>query len=380
MRGAMPLHAIRAAVLFVILAFIPDSLLRGGPQLPQLPEPLHEPDRNALTPVWEIPFEDSAIPWVTSAGSSAIVSSRKGTLLACDPNGTVLWRRSLETPLSAPPVEAGDRLAALGDDGQMRFLEASTGTVAATVGPFGPRSHLSAVERGLVVADPAGMITLLDPSDGRRLWETPLDDSPSVPVTECAGMLLAGSAQGSLIALTPGTGRVMWTRAVGESITTPAGCWKRQAYVGSADNRIHAFKISPRRGNPIWSYATGGDVAGRPFTYGGRVYFFSYDTYLYALQVDNGHLAWKVRLGRRPRASSVLMGSLLVVAPLNTERLETFRLPEGTQGSAWALPAGQGRFVAAPAAAGGRIVAAAASYGEESARIIGLAPGPPAAP
>ena len=361
-----------AAALLLILSVGPGSL---SLESPQLPEALHEPGRDALTPVWEIPFEESAIPWVTSARDFAIVSSLKGTLVACDPNGTVVWRRSLDTALSAPPVEAGERIAALGDDGQVRFLDASTGSVTSTAGPFGPRSYLSAVKGGLAVADPAGIVTLLDPSDGRRVWETRLDEAPSVPVAECGGAMLAGSAQGSLFGLEPETGSVMWTRAIGESITTPAGCWRRQAYVGSADNRIHALKISRRRGNPVWSYTTGGDLAGRPFTYGGRVYFFSYDTYLYALQADNGHLAWKVRLGRRPRASSVLMGSLLVVAPLNTERLETFRLPEGTQGSAWALPAGQGRFVAAPAAAGGRIVAAAASYGEESARIIGLAPG-----
>src|SRR5262249_9522208 len=97
---------------------------------------------------------------------------------------------------------------------------------------------------------------------------------------------------------------------------------------------------------------------------------------LYALQADNGHLSWKVRLGRRPQAESVLVGPVLVVAALNAERMETFKLPDGSQGASLSLPAGEGRFVSPPAAVGRRIAIAAAAYGGQSARVLGVDPIP----
>ena len=65
----------------------------------------------------------------------------------------------------------------------------------------------------------------------------------------------------------------------------------------------------------------------------------------------------------------------LLIAPLNTERLEVFHLPGGAQAGHLALSGGNERFVTPPARAGVMVVIAAARYGEESARIIGLNPG-----
>jgi len=205
------------------------------------------------------------------------------------------------------------------------------------------------------------------------LWETRVEQTPSTAATQCGEVLLIGTAEGDLIALAAGDGRLVWRRSFGAAITTQAACEGNRAWVGSADNELYALKLRKKRCRIRWAYRTGGDLAGRPMLFDGRLLFLSYDTYLYAVEADNGHLSWKVRLGRRPRSEGVLLGDLLVLAPLNAERMEMFQLPGGTQAGGPTLPSGKDRFVTAPALAGTTIVIAAARYGEETARVIGLA-------
>jgi hypothetical protein len=358
------------------------ALFAAGPEHPAAAGPLtglppQTPSTAPLAAAWEVPVEGTSVPYVAGMDDRVVVADREGRLAAYGTDGTPQWTRALGTPLAAAPLAVGTRLAALGKEGTIFLVDAATGEVSGRAGPFGSGSFLSRVSGGLAVADPAGTITLLDTASGSPLWSRSIVDAPSAPAGECDGVVLAGTTQGSIAALKPDTGALLWRRRLAQAtITTTPGCNERMAYAGSADNRLHAFKIGRRRANPTWSYNTGGDIVGTPFLYGGRVLFFSYDTYLYALEADNGHLAWKVRLGRRPQPQSVVMGNVLVVAPLNTEKLETFQLPAGTQGPSLSLPAGQGRFVSPPAAAGSRVVIAAAAYGQESARVIAVDPVP----
>jgi outer membrane protein assembly factor BamB len=228
------------------------------------------------------------------------------------------------------------------------------------------------VPAGVVIAHPSGSIRLLSAQRKALLWETRVEHVPSAPAAQCGDILLIGTAAGDLLALAAGDGRMVWRRSFGAAITTQPACEGNRAWVGSADNELYALKLKRKRCGIRWAYRTGGDLAGRPVLFDGKLLFLSYDTYLYAVEADNGHLSWKVRLGRRPRAEGVLMGDLLVLAPLNAERLEVFHLPGGTQAGGPSLPSGKDRFVTAPALAGGIIVIAAARYGEETARVIAL--------
>jgi hypothetical protein len=145
--------------------------------------------------------------------------------------------------------------------------------------------------------------------------------------------------------------------------------------VGTEDNRLYAVKLKEKKTERLWSFLTGGDIAGRPLLHGDQLLFQSYDTYLYALEPENGHLAWRVHIGRRPRQEGILLEDRLLMAPLNTERLEVFSLPDGAREAPYSLQEDTERFVSAPVRAGNLIVIAAARYGESSSRIIGIASG-----
>jgi outer membrane protein assembly factor BamB len=370
------------------------SASRGFAWLPPEPGP---PAAVTLAPLWEVPVPDTPAPYLLGLDDSFVVATPSGrvSLFGID-GGPPRWQIELGAKITASPVKDGGALVVPIAGGGIVLIDASSGQVtgripaATTPGveaapPDSGPPILSAVPAGVVIAHPTGSIRLLSAERKAVLWEARVEGAPLVPAAQCGEILLIGTAAGNLIALAAGDGRTVWRRAFGAAITTQPACEGNRAWVGSADNELHALKLKRKRCGIRWSYRTGGDLAGRPVLFDGTLLFLSYDTYLYAVEAGNGHLAWKVRLGRRPRAGVVLMGDLLVLAPLNAERLEVFHLPGGTQAGGPSLPTGADRFVTAPALAGRVIVIAAARYGEETARVIGLGAvasekSPPASP
>jgi len=357
------------------------SASRGLGGLPPAPGP---PAAVTLAPLWEVPVPDTPVPYLLGLDDSFVVATPSGrvSLFGID-GGPPRWQMELGAKITASPVKDGGALVVPIAGGGIVLIDASSGQVTGRI-PAAPTPGveatpadsdppiLSAVPAGVVIAHPAGSIRLLSAERKEMVWETRVEHAFSAPAAQCGEILLIGTAAGDLIAFAAADGRLVWRRSFGAAITTQASCEGNRAWVGSADNELHALKLKRKRCGIRWAYRTGGDLAGRPLLFDGKLLFLSYDTYLYAVEAGNGHLAWKVRLGRRPRAEGVLMGDLLVLAPLNAERLEVFHLPGGTQAGGPSLPTGADRFVTAPALAGRVIVIAAARYGEEAARVIGL--------
>ena len=345
----------------------------------------------SLLPAWEVAVPDSSAPYIVGTDDTLIVATPEGRLAAHDQQGREIWQVTLDSGIVAPPVGGAGRLIIPTEAAVLLLLETSTGrrigdvsrSTVPPVGSAGPepvdsRVTVSLAPSGIVAGYPDGVVLLADASNGSRIWETTVQSPPSTAAVQCGEILVVGTVEGTLVGLSAGTGRMEWARAVAEGpITTPVVCRGKRAYVGSADNRIHALKLKKKGPRSRWSYLTGGDVVGRPFLFEDHLIFTSYDTYVYALNADNGHLSWKVRLGRRPRRDHLLMKDLLVIAPLNTERLAAFRLPGGANAGSLSLPRSKERFVTAPVRVGDIVVVVVAKYGEDAARVIALEPAGP---
>ncbi len=372
-----------AAIVLALLALDPASTAarssvdaEGSAGIPTL----------SLIPAWEIPIGDTPAPFIIGVGDTFIVATPAGRVAAHGADGRGIWHVNLETGIVSEPVSGADRLVIPTEAGALVLLEKHTGLILGRIerstpplvtsqGSADAGLLLSAVPAGIVAGYPDGVVVLASESDGSVLWEADLRSSPSSAPAQCEEHLLVGTCGGDLIALSSGAGRIEWSRQVAKGpVTTPVTCRERRAYLGSGDNRLHALKIKRKGAKNRWSYLTGGDVLGQPLLFGDLLLFASYDTYLYAVDAGNGHLDWKVRLGRRPRDSRLLMEDLLVIAPLNAERLEAFRLPGGAKVVSVSLPANKERFVTAPVRVGDLVVVGVARYGEDVSRAIGFRP------
>jgi outer membrane protein assembly factor BamB len=106
-------------------------------------------------------------------------------------------------------------------------------------------------------------------------------------------------ADGKVIAFDAETGKIRWQRTIGPSESSPlyAG---NVVVVGDWSHNVYAFTAAT--GNLRWHYHAGGLIKGAISLSGRRVYFGSYDTHVYALDVHSGKQVWRAssqpRIGR----------------------------------------------------------------------------------
>ena len=144
---------------------------------------------------------------------------------------------------------------------------------------------------------------------------------------------------GRVVALTLSDGREIWNRPL-EGRPGPPLAHKSTVYVGSTNNRFYA--LDAKDGDVRWSWRTGGDVVGAAADTK-AVYYTSLDAVVRAVNPGNGHQRWKRDGGTRPVAAPMILdGSLLVAGlspalsgftPLTGVPQGTFELPGDVHGS-----------------------------------------------
>ena len=176
----------------------------------------------------------------------------------------------------------------------------------------------------LFVAAESGYVYALDPESGsvsERGWRRPLGQvdalAPLVagPAFEPINRLvLIGSEDGSLYSYDAETGEPAWrpfetgdkiwsTPAVGNLDGIPA------IYFGSHDN--HVYAVNAADGNELWSFETGGVVAGKPLVMDRMVIAGSFDKKLYALDAFDGTKLWEFEGGNWFWAGAISNGSTI---------------------------------------------------------------------
>lgn len=182
-----------------------------------------------------------------------------------------VWTFRGRALLEFPPVIAYGRIYIVNNRGEVFALDERTGKVRW-------RYH----SRRCSAASPAV---------GRHLVFVALLNRP--PCNASRG------EDGRVIAFDAETGKIRWSRGTGPTETSPlfAG---NVVVVGDWSHNVYAFTTSS--GNLRWHYKSGGQIKGAMTLAGGRVYFGSYDTHVYALDVRTGKRVWRAtsqpRVGR----------------------------------------------------------------------------------
>lgn len=99
--------------------------------------------------------------------------------------------------------------------------------------------------------------------------------------------------------------------------------------VGGVDGRV--FFLSEATGlNSATPYQTGGPIAYTAALDGGRAYVVSQDGYLYALNLANGGLVWRVKSGRRPAGGAPVVYNSRVYVAGKDGYLRAFNTSDGS--------------------------------------------------
>ena len=173
----------------------------------------------------------------------------------------------------------------------------------------------------LYIGDDVGMFYCLDLATGATKWtfDTGMRIVGSPAVAD--GVVVFGSANYNVYGLDAKTGTQLWSYTTNQAVMGAATIHEGVAFIGGGDGRMFAFDL--KTGAVKWSFdELKNYVLTRPLVYGDKLYFGAWDTYLYALNLEDGSLVWKWSNGKsNPKLSPASVwpvaadGKIFITAP-----------------------------------------------------------------
>mgnify|MGYP003290367692 FL=1 len=175
--------------------------------------------------------------------------------------------------------------------------------------------------RSLFIGDDVGCLYSLNLKSGKTNWtfNTGMRIVGSPAVSE--GVVVFGSANYNIYGLDAKTGKELWHISTNQAVMGAATIEDGIAYIGGGDGRMFAIDI--HTGKIKWSFdELKNYVLTRPLVYNQKLYFGTWDTHFYALNLADGSLAWKWNNGNgNPKLSPASVwpvaanGKIFITAP-----------------------------------------------------------------
>ena len=173
----------------------------------------------------------------------------------------------------------------------------------------------------LFIGDDVGVMYSLNLKDGTTNWtfDTGMRIVGSPAVSD--GVVVFGSANYNIYALDAKTGKELWHLTTNQAVMGATTIHDGVAYIGGGDGRMFAINI--HTGEVQWAFSELKNyVLTRPLVYNDKLYFGTWDTYFYALNLADGSLVWKWNNGRsNPKLSPASVwpvaanGRIFITAP-----------------------------------------------------------------
>ncbi|HEX6180718.1 MAG TPA: PQQ-binding-like beta-propeller repeat protein, partial [Chitinophagaceae bacterium] len=179
-----------------------------------------------------------------------------------------------------------------------------------------------AVAKDLVIfGNQQGIVEALSLKTGERKWSFTTGASVFSSPAVKGDKVIFGSADGTIYCLSASKGKLLWQCTTKAAVLGSPLIEGKVVYIGSSDHRIRALALDS--GKELWSFdGLKGPVVSTPLLYDGKIIVGAWDTYLYALDKNNGSLVWKWSNGSTVRnyspASCIPVaanGLIYIVAP-----------------------------------------------------------------
>ena len=175
--------------------------------------------------------------------------------------------------------------------------------------------------KSLFVGDDVGVIYSIDQKTGATNWtfDTGMRIVGSPAVSD--GVVVFGSTNYNIYGLDAKTGEELWHVATNQAVMGAATIYKGIAYIGGGDGRMFAIDI--HTGKVKWTFdELKNYVLTRPLVYEDKLYFGTWDTHFYSLNLADGSLVWKWNNGKsNPKLSPASVwpvaanGKVFITAP-----------------------------------------------------------------
>jgi outer membrane protein assembly factor BamB len=238
------------------------------------------------------------------------VTTRSGSVLAFDrKTGAPAWkvegRRGL---LAAIP----GLLVLRQTDGTLVSLQPRSGDVRWTVDSGVPGSLPAVIDRDRVFVSGEGLAAV-DAAAGKVVWTAAEKAAVSALPVVADAFVLAGEADGTLRCHDRATGRSLWTRPTGAPLlAAPIVDAERRVYLGTTARQVLSLDLE--NGHVRWRWKVGADVRTPATLLRDKVLVATFEAVLYALKRGNGNMVWRAPLPSRPLSGPFLHGPAVLVA------------------------------------------------------------------
>lgn len=131
--------------------------------------------------------------------------------------------------------------------------------------------------------------------EGRELWVTEVDHEIRGKPAIYGDVLIIATQGGGIHLLDSSDGQILFSGGGNGEISAGARVIEDLLVVTFKEGRLTAFHLP--EGDPAWEFSAGGIVSVAPVAEGGSLYFGSWDSMFYALNLREGTLEWKSFVG-----------------------------------------------------------------------------------
>jgi outer membrane protein assembly factor BamB len=264
-------------------------------------------DRN----MYAISAEDGKLIWkFTTQGQVASIpaccegkvyfGSRDQNVYALDAGtGRLLWKYRTFGGIISEPAIVGNKLLIGSYDRFLYCLDKDTGRLIWKLETQGEihNANAFAVRDGVAyIGSFDDCLRAVEVESGRVLWKVRLGQYGSCVAPVLHGdMILYSSRNGTMYAVDM-QGKLLWKFFTREVIGIPC-IHDGRIYVGSCDFCMHCLDLD---GRELWRYKTDGYVWYKTVKIGRRLYFPSWDCFLYCFDTETRQVLWKFRTSGSP--------------------------------------------------------------------------------
>lgn len=279
--------------------------------------------------VWDIDLDRAVTGGVGVGGGRAYVATADGRLWALSlESGEVLWDSPLGGEMLAPPAADKDLVVATTFDGRLIGLDAATGERRWSYSSSTPVLMLRAAsaplmyEQAVVAGFANGKVVAVSRDNGQLFWESRVGTSKGASeierLADIAGDLLiddgtlyAVAYQGELNAVEVRSGRRLWARPASSYVGLAEGF--SNIYVASAEGSVIAFDQNNQGVRWEQSALARRQLSG-PAVIGNYVVVGDLEGYVHLLAQADGRIAARIKVdGDGVRAAPLAADDLLYI-------------------------------------------------------------------
>lgn len=273
-----------------------------------------------------------------------VLGGLDGEVVAYDAeDGEQLWRMQLSSEVLAAPLVTSDLVIVRTNDGRTHALESSTGALRwahdGTVPLLTLRGNATPVSDGtsVFIGGDNGKLTALELATGKLRWEQAINLSDGRNELERLidvdgqvridqGDLFVGAYNGNATALIADSGTALWSLEASTAVGLDLS--RNLVVVALADGTVLA--LDRRSGGEIWRQeGLKFRQLSAPLVDRGTIVVGDLDGYLHALKLEDGVLAGRTRLGKRPLSGPAQLADGVLVAQDRDGNVAAYRLQGG---------------------------------------------------